>query len=144
MKKLFFIAVILGTVVFTGIFGYSYIRLKNRTPAAHSETGKKYYDQGKYSDAVIQFSNAIRVNGSDRDSRYYLALSYLNQPEYFGLGVKQLRNLLEIFPNDPEANLKLGSIYLQGGPSNPAAYSEAQKFAERVLAKEPQNVPALI
>jgi len=143
MKKLFFIAVILGTTVFVGIFGYSYIRLKNRTPEAYFETGKKFYDQGKYSDAILQFINAIRRNDNDRDSRYYLALSYLNLPDLTA-GVNQLRKLLAIFPDDVETNLKLGSIYLQQGPRNPLAYPEAQKLAERVLDKNPQNVPALI
>ena len=142
MKKLFFIAVMLGTTAFAGIFAYSYIRLKNKTPEAYSETGKKYYDQGKYSDAIIQYINAIKRNGNDRDSRYYLALSFLNLPD-LRAGVNQLRKLLEIFPDDAEANLKLGNIYLQGGPSNPALYSEAQKLAERVLAGDEKNVEAL-
>jgi tetratricopeptide (TPR) repeat protein len=142
MKKLFFIALMLGTTAFVGIFGYSYIRLKNRAPEAYSETGKKYYDQGKYSDAILQFINAIRRNGNDRDSRYYLALSYLSLPD-LGAGVNQLRKLLAIFPDDVEANLKLGNIYLQGG-ADPKFYEEAQKLAERVLAKDSKNVQALI
>jgi tetratricopeptide (TPR) repeat protein len=129
--------------VFIGIFGYSYIRLKNKTPQAYSETGKQYYDQGKYSDAIIQFINAIRRDGNDRNSRYYLALSYLSLPD-LRAGVNQLTKLLEIFPDDAEANLKLGSIFLQSALGNPALYREAQKLAERVLAKDPQNVQALI
>src|SRR5688572_6697965 len=143
MKKLFFIAVILGTTAFAGIFAYSYIRLKNKTPQAYFDTGKNYYDQGKYSDAIIQFINAIKRGEKGRDSRYYLALSYLNLPDLRG-GVNQLRKLLEIFPDDAEANLKLGNIYLQLGPSDPALYVEAQKLAQRVLDKDPQSVPALI
>ena len=143
MKRLFFLAVLLGTFVLTGIFAFSYWRLKTRTPQAYFETGKSYYDQGKFSDATIQFMNALKRDGMHRDSRYYLALSYISQQD-LGSAIQQLKTLLNGHPDDVEASLRLGNLYLFGGSFNAQYWGEAQKMAQVVLAKEPQNVPALI
>jgi tetratricopeptide (TPR) repeat protein len=135
--------VLLGTVIFIGVFGYSYFRFKNKTPQDFFETGKKFYDQGKYSEATNQLLNANRSTPDNRDIRYYLALSYLGQGDLAN-GMRHLKALLEVHPDDVPANLKLGGIYLTGGSVNSAFFQQAQASADLVLAKEPQNVDALI
>jgi len=143
MKKLFFIAVLLGSVIFIGILGFAYWRQLGKTPQEYFVSGKEKYDQGKFSDATLEFLNAIKRDGNHRDSRYYLALSYLSQQD-LAAGVKQLRALLEIHPDDVPANLKLGGIYLEGGQVNSDLYQQAQDAAQKVLTADPQNVEALM
>jgi len=142
-KKLFFLAVLLGTLGFIGIFAFSYMRLQNKTAQTYFESGKKYFDQEKFSDATIAFLNALKRDVKHRDSRYYLALSYLGQ-ENLTFGAQQLRALLEYYPDDIPANLKLAGVYLTAGPKDPEYYRQARDAAQRVLAIEPQNVAALI
>jgi tetratricopeptide (TPR) repeat protein len=143
LKKLFFITVLVGTVIFVGIVGYSYFRLKSKTSHAYFETGKAFYDEGKYSEAAIEFSNALKRDVKDRNTRYFLALSYLGQ-ENLTEGVRQLRLLLEFYPDDIPTNLKLGGIYMAAGSTNPEFYRQAKITVEKVLAQEPANVAALI
>jgi len=143
LKRLFFVAVLLGTVIFIGVFGYAYFRRKNQTPQEYFKNGKAYYDKGKYSDATIELLNANRSNPDNRDIRYYLALSYLGQGDVVN-AIRHLRALIEVHPDDVPANLKLGGIYLTAGRSNPAFFQQAQKLAEKVLSKDPQNVEAIV
>jgi tetratricopeptide (TPR) repeat protein len=145
LKRLFFIAVLLGTVIFIGVFGYSYVRLQNKTPQARFETGKAYYDQGKYSEATIELLNANRSNPDNRDIRYYLALSYLEQKDV-AAAARHLQLLLEVHPDDIPANLKLGNLFLAVGQTNqnPEYFQRAQQVAEKVLSKDPQNIEAIV
>ncbi len=136
-------AVLVGTVILGGILGYVYWTAANRTPQAFFNSGKKYYDQKKFPEAIIQLLNAVNGDPKSRDSRYYLALSYLNRQEVT-TAVGQLNSLLEIYPDDVEANLQLGRIYMTAGRTRPEFFRQAQELAEKILSKDPQNVAALV
>jgi tetratricopeptide (TPR) repeat protein len=124
--------------------GYYYIwKRATFTPQALFESGKKYYDQKKYSEAAIQFTNALRKNPRHRDGRFLLARTYMAGGDLANAG-RQLQALLEYYPDDAAANLELANIYLLGGRTKPEYYRLAQESAQRVLAKDPNNVDALV
>src|SRR5262249_49408172 len=79
----------------------------------------------------------------NRDARYLLALSYINEADLSNAAV-QLKSLLEYYPDDIDASLQLGGIYLAAGRSNIEYFRQAQELAAKILAKDPQNVSALI
>lgn len=143
MKKVIIAIVLIGTVGVGGILGYSY--WKSQTSEGFYDAGKRYYDEKKYSEAIISFLNSVRKDSRHRDSRYYLALSYLNKQQV-QQAVAQLRALLETYPDDAEANLQLGRIFLAAGSAqnNPQYFKEAQTMAEKVLTKQPDYVPAMV
>jgi len=143
MKKVFFQAVLVSTVIVGGILAYSIWKAAPMTAQALFNSGKKYYDQRKYPEAVIQFMNAIRKDPRHRDARYLLALSMVSQQD-FNHAAGQLKALLEYYPDDPDASLQLGAIYMTGGRLNPDLFQQAQELAAHVLAKDPKNVNALI
>ncbi len=140
VKKLI-IAGILVVVVGGGVLGYTLLRA--RSPQGYFDAGKKYYDQKKYSEATISLLNAVRKGPRNRDARFYLAKSYEGQQE-FGRAITQLRSLLELYPDDVEANLELGRIYLMAGRTNSSFFKQAQDQAKKVLDKDPKNQAALI
>src|SRR5262249_11226741 len=107
------------------------------------ESGKKYYEEKKYSEAIVQFLNAIKKDPRNRDARYFLGLTYASQKN-LNAAARQFMDLLEYFPEDVEANLQLGNIYLTGGRADPNLFRKSAEIAQKVLAKEPQNVSALI
>lgn len=135
MKRPLFKAVIIVTVILAGILAYLYTS-GNESPEAYFNSGKKYYEQKKYPEAIIQLLNAVGGNPQNRDSRYFLALSYLNHQE-IPEAIRQLKSLLEIYPDDVQANLQLGSIYLTSGRKNPEFFHQAQELAEKILSKDP-------
>src|SRR5688572_5811371 len=94
---------------------------------------------------MIEFLRALQQDAGHRDSRYYMALTYLALNDTAS-AAQQLRLLLEAYPNDVDANLKLGNIYLTAGPLDPAGYKLAEERARAVLpplVKE-ENVSARI
>jgi tetratricopeptide (TPR) repeat protein len=143
MKKLFFQAALAGTVLLGGVLAYTIWKAKPLSPQAYFESGKKYYDQKKYPEAIIQFLNAVRKDPRNRDARYFLALSYEARQD-LSQAASQLRSLLEQYPDDIQANLQFGNLLLSVGRTDPQYFKEARKTAEKVLAKDPKNVAALI
>jgi tetratricopeptide (TPR) repeat protein len=136
---------VIGFIVAISAGGLFYYISKRTalTPEALFESGKKYYDQKKYSEAAIQFLNTLRKNPRHRDGRLLLARTYVAGGDLAD-AMRQLQALLEYYPDDSAANLELGNIYLVGGRTNPDYFRLAQESAQKVLAKEPNNVDALI
>ena len=143
MKKLFFTTVLVGTILLGAILVYSVWKATPLTAQGFLESGRKYFDAKKYPEATIQFLNAVQKDARNRDARYFLALSYIGQLD-FSSGAAQLKSLLEYYPDDSDASLQLGTIYLGAGRTNPDLFRQAQELAGKILAKDPQSIGALI
>src|SRR5215475_8519133 len=111
MKRLFFPIVLVATVALGGVFTYGIWKAHPLTAQGYFESGKSYYDQKKYAEAIVQFLNAKSKDAGHRDARYYLALSYLAQQNPNN-AVSELGSLVEYYPDDADANLELGALYL--------------------------------
>jgi len=143
MKRIVFPAVLLATILTGGLLAYAIWKATPTTSQQFFDSGKKYYEQKMYAEAVVQFLNSIQKDAKNRDARYLLALSYSEQNN-LNSAVRALSALLEVFPDDVEASLRLGNIYFVGGFRDSKLFREAAEIAQKVLSKEPQNVPALI
>ena len=143
MKKIVLGVIVIVVLVAGGVGGFMF--WKGRTPEGFYEAGKKYYDEKKYPEATISFLNAMRKDSRHRDSRYYLAMSYMYQQD-LGRAVGHLKAIIEMYPDDVQASLDLGRVYLRAGMAqgNAEHLREAANLAQKVLAKEPQNLDALL
>src|SRR5207249_268905 len=121
------------TILGSAVLAYSIWKSSDLTSKQFFESGKRYYEQDKYPQATIQFLNAIKKDARNRDARYFLALNYIKQQD-FNAAAKQLVVLLEYFPEDVEANLKLGTIYLAAGPTDGRYFRLAAEIAQKILA----------
>jgi len=143
MKRILIPIILVVTIMVGGVLAYAIWHAIPVTSQDFFNRGKKSYDQSKYSEAKIQFMNAVQTDPKNRDARFYLALSYLNEKN-LAEAVKQLRSLLEYYPDDIDANLRLGNIYFRSGSSDPEVFRMTAESAQKVLDKQPNNVPALI
>jgi tetratricopeptide (TPR) repeat protein len=143
MKKLFFSAVLAGTLLLGAVLAYSIWKAAPLTAQAYLASGKKYYEQKKYPEATIQLLNAVRKDPRNRDARYLLALTYSEQKD-LARAMAQLKALLEYYPEDLAGNLQLGGVYLAAGRSNPDFFRQAKEMAGKILEKDADNVSALI
>jgi len=144
MKKILYpvvLVVILGIGVFLMYSIWGAVTPQSATQ--YFESGKNYYNAGKYPEAIVEFQNALQKDVRNRDARFFLAKSHLVQHDLGG-AVKQLTSLLEYYPDDQDAMLQLGNIYLQGGGQDPRFFSQSKELAEKVLAKDPKNLNAMI
>src|SRR5581483_10159161 len=143
MKKVLFPSILIATVLAGGLLAYAIFKNAPVSAADFVRSGKTYYEQKRYAEAAIQFMNAVQKDAKNRDARYYLALSDFAQQNLNG-AAQQLTKLLEYYPDDTEANLRLGNIYLAVGRADPKYFHEASDIAQKVLSKDPQNVGAFI
>ncbi|HEY2382183.1 MAG TPA: tetratricopeptide repeat protein [Terriglobia bacterium] len=143
MKKTLLIAAVSVAVLVAGALGYFVWHRTTQTPQSFFASGKKYYDQKKYQEAAIQLLNAVRKDPRHRDARLLLARTLVTAGN-LNAAVVQLKGLLEYYPDDAEGNVELGNLYLAGGRTNPEYFHQAQELARKVLAKNPNNVDALI
>ena len=143
MKRIVFPTLLLATVVLGGILVFVIWNASPATAEHFLESGKQYYKEAKYPEAVVQFLNAIQKDGRNRDARYFLALTYIQQKN-LNPAAQQLNALLEYYPDDVPANVALGNVYLTAGRSDTTFFQKAKEKAEKVLAQQPENVEGLI
>src|SRR5580692_140513 len=77
------------------------------------ESGKRYADQGKYKEAQIQFSNALKVDRNFGDAHYQLAQAYMKSGSMLPAYVELMRTV-DLQPNNLEARIDLGNMLLAG------------------------------
>ena len=100
------------------------------------ESGEHYFQHGKYSEATIQFENAIQIDKNFTEAHYQLAQCYLKQR----LWANAYRELLVTISLDPQkmpAFIDLGRLLLSAGQ-----YREARDRALTVLQSNPKQLDA--
>ena len=143
MKKILIPSILVATILVGGVMAYAIWKAVPVSAQDYFKSGKAYYDKQKYAEASVQLLNAVQKDPRNRDAHYFLALSYLNQKN-MNAGAQQLASLLDYYPDDIEANLRLGNLYLVAGGSNAEYFRKADELAKRILSKDPQNVAALV
>jgi tetratricopeptide (TPR) repeat protein len=141
MKKFVYLGVLLLTLLTGGFMAYTIWSASPQTADQFVKSGKAYYEQKQYEKAVIQLLNAVRKDPRNREARYLLAQAYEDQKN-LNAAALTLTSLLEYYPDDVPANLRLGNIYLSGRSTE--TFKLAQEISQKVLSKQPENVDALI
>jgi Tfp pilus assembly protein PilF len=111
-------------------------RNPNVRKVKYLNSGKSYAAQGKDKEAIIQFSNAIKIDPRYADAHFELAKAYLKTGSPMG-AYAELRHTVDLDPKNLEARLELGQIYLAGH-----AYSKSLEQANAILAVDPKNADA--
>src|SRR5262245_40356922 len=143
MKKKIIVGLVLAATTLAGIY---FIRTSWKpalTEEQYFTSGEKYFGEAKYQEASIQYLNALGKNPRNREARFKLAQCYANA-NLVGSAAKELRTLLEYYPNAVPANLQMGNLYLAGGGTDPQLFRRAQDIAKQILDKDEGNVKARI
>src|SRR5208283_5801590 len=83
------------------------------------ESGQRYYDKGKYREAFIQFSNAVRVDPAYADAHYHLAQACLRLQNWTP-AYDELVRTVELQPENYRARLDLANLYIAARDLKPA------------------------
>ena len=92
-------------VLFTGCS-----RDPNARKQKYFDSGEKYFSEGKYREAVIQFSNAIQIDPRFAQGHAQLAQSYLKLGDT-QRAYNELSRTLELTPDDYRAHLDLANLH---------------------------------
>ena len=125
---LWIVALFLSLTLLSGCF-----RNPNVRKHKYLESGQRYSAQGKDREAVIQFSNALKIDKNFADAHYALAQTYLHMGA-LSAAYGELQRTVNLQPTNYKARLDLGDIFLAGGRTD-----DAQAQANAVMAAEPNN-----
>jgi tetratricopeptide (TPR) repeat protein len=130
--------VILLTLCSAGLFVTGCSRDPNVRKQKYFESGKRYMAKGKYPEAAIQFSNALRIDSKYADAHYQLALCDLKLNAVQNAYTELVRTIL-IDPENRDAELDLGNLLLGA-----RQIDKAEQHADHILSSDPNNVGAHI
>jgi tetratricopeptide (TPR) repeat protein len=109
----------------------------NVKKAKYLKSGEKYAADGKQQEAIIQFSNAIKIDHNYAAAHYDLAKSYMKLGAYAG-GYQELLRTVELDPKNVQAKLDLGTLLIAA-----KQYPKSKEQATAVLALQPNNADAI-
>ena len=112
----------------------------NRDPNVRKQkyldSGKRYEKEGKFREAAIQVSNALKVDRNFSDAHYEMAKIYIKMGS-IKEGYSELLRTIDLSPSNLPARIDLGSIYLM---ANKPDLTDEQ--AKAVLALDANNADA--
>src|SRR5262245_16400175 len=99
------------------------------------ENGNKYYERGKYKEALIMYSNALKRDMRYGEAYYRLALAKLQLNQITG-AARDLQRAVELQPDNLDAHVRLTNLYLNaylGDRKRPKQiYSELKGLSDKL------------
>ncbi len=117
-----------------------------RAQAEHSvEQGNKFYNKGKYHEAMIMYQRAMKADMRYGDAYYRMALADLKLGGY-GDAVRMLRRAVELLPNNADAITQLGNLMLLSAAADKAHTALSEKecldMVDKLLKLDPNSFDA--
>jgi tetratricopeptide (TPR) repeat protein len=100
------------------------------------QSGNRYFTQGKYSEAEIEYRAALQVDPNSFEAHDRLAAIYMKAANW-ERAAQELERTIELHPDDARARLNLGNIYFVGQDLD-----RAQQMGLAVIQKDPSNAEA--
>lgn len=97
------------------------------------ESGNRYSVKGDYSDAVVKYQNALKVDDNFAEAHYQLALAYVHLGQV-SAAYAEFVQTVDLQPENYNARLDLGNMALAAG-----RIDDAQTQAEAVIAAQPNS-----
>ena len=134
-------AIVLATLL--GLMACS--RDPNVVKKRYFESGNKYFANGRYKEASIQYRNALKRDQRYGPAHYKLALTNLKVNDVGG-AVNELRKSIELLPKESpdhwDAVVRLCEIYLAVAKGEKTYMDEVEGFTKELLSREPNSFDA--
>jgi len=126
-------------VLFAAILSLAGCTSPEKAKAEHVNKGEAYLKDSKFQEATLEFRSALQIDGNLAAAHWGLARAFEGlerYPEMFG----ELQKTVELDANNLDARNRLGNYYLAGGKGRAEYIDAADKLAQEVLAKDPNNI----
>jgi tetratricopeptide (TPR) repeat protein len=100
------------------------------------ESGNRYFDGGKLTEAVLEFSNAVQIDPRFALAHFRLGECYLRL-QRFPDAYRELQRTIELDPSNGKASLDLGLLLIAG-----QSYEQAKRTADELLKHNPASTDA--
>ncbi len=96
-------------------------------------SGQHYLEQGKFSEAAIEFHNALKVDPAYADAHYQLGMSYVKTQQWARAN-QELARAVELQPQNYSARFELAKLLIASGN-----FSQAQEQTDSLLRDRPND-----
>ena len=125
------------TALFTGCS-----RDPNVRKQKYVESGDRYFAQGKYREAAIQYANAVQIDSRFAQAHYQLGQTYLKLGDS-AHAFQELSRTVELAPDNYRAHIDLANLLVTArnpdGSSNQDYLKQARVHLDLLHQKQPQN-----
>jgi tetratricopeptide (TPR) repeat protein len=105
----------------------------NARKQKYIQSGQSYFEKGKYQEAAIEFTNAVKIDPDYADAHFQLAESYLRLQRR-DRAYQELTRTVELRPEDYRARMELANLLIGG-----RNFQQAQEQADILLKKRPDD-----
>ena len=106
------------------------------------ESGDRYFSQGKYREAAIQYSNAVQIDSRFAQAHYQLGQTYLKLGDS-SRAFQELSRSVELAPDNYHAHIDLANLLVAArnpdGSPNDDYLKQARIHLDLLHEKQPQN-----
>ncbi|MGD1021559.1 MAG: tetratricopeptide repeat protein [Candidatus Sulfotelmatobacter sp.] len=107
------------------------------------ESGDRYFDKGQYSEARIQYLNALKLDSRFAPARYKLGETYLKLGNA-SQALQELSQAVDLAPDNYPAQIDVANLFVAAsrtpdGSINNDVLKEARKHLDILREKQPQN-----
>jgi tetratricopeptide (TPR) repeat protein len=127
---------ILTFLLVVSLLSSSCTRDPNVRKERYFQSGQRYFEKGKYREALIEFSNAVKIDPNYAEAHSQLAETYLRLQQGQG-AYQELTRTIELQPENYQARIKLANLLILGHD-----FQQAQEQTNLLLQKRP-NDPAI-
>jgi len=110
-----------------------------KAKADHVKRGEAYLKESKYQEAALEFRNAVQIDDNLAAAHWGLAQAYEGLQRFPEM-LDELRKTVALDKSNFDARLKLGNYYVTWSKRSPEALSEAERLANEVLERDPNNI----
>ena len=105
----------------------------NARKQKYFESGKRFFDNGQFEEAAIQYANAIKIDPAYADAHFQLGQSYLrlHQPDR---AFQEISRTVELRPSDYKARIALADLLILG-----RKLDQAQQQTDLLLKQRPDD-----
>ena len=110
-----------------------------KAKAGHLERGEAYLKDLKFTEASLEFRNAIQIDEKSAPAHWGLARAYeglQRLPEM----ITELQKTLENDKTHLDARVKLGNYYLAASTGRPELLTEAERLAKETLERDANHI----
>jgi tetratricopeptide (TPR) repeat protein len=110
-----------------------------KSKAEHLQRGEQYLKDLKFTEASLEFRNALQIDDRSAPAHWGLARAYeglSRLPEM----ITELQKVLEYDKSHLDARVKLGNYYLAASTGRPQLLAEAEKLAKETLERDANHI----
>lgn len=110
----------------------------SKSPQTYLEAGKKYLEEDRYNEALIEFRNAINKDSRFAEAHYQMGLLYMRLGAW-PQALQEMQATVGSDQNRMDVHIRIGNLLLIQ-----RKYGEAREKAEWIIDKTPENLEARI